>query len=413
MTMQAKIVSFAILSTDTGTKQVRGVGFTPQVILSLMCGRGESSDTAGRATINRGIGMGITGPSDQGLASHSTDAVGTSVCNVCDSPSLITVSGAGVEDGAADLSSIVSDGFDINITNAFPSDIQVVVLCLGGDSITNLAIGRLAATAATGAYTGASGLGFTPTFALFASNGRNSNGNLAHSRFSIGAATGSSNQIIAASSARNAQTTDISMSYALDSGTQAECAAMIDVDSLSDAVGLSSFGSGTINMNCTVFSFAMAPLYLALAGGNYAVGSFLTQTDTNDIPVTGVGFRPAAVLLISCNRAESSADTTTAVDQFSIGAFTSSESMALSTRENDATAGAQCSTAIDFDKCYINLDSAGAVQGLMAWVAMGSDGFTVKMATADNAANWVGYIAFGPGTAPAGTTGNLAWIAAA
>ena len=407
MATSAKIVAFSIAASEVATTviQVRGVGFTPLVVIPFYVGRAETVDTAGRATIDRGIGFATAVGTEQGVATHSTDAANPSVCNNVMSNDFITISSAGAQAGAAFLDALVSDGFDVEISNQFPNDIRVFALCLGGDSITDKMIGLVAGHTATGIYDAATTVGFTPTFVMLAHDSRTTVGVAAHSNFNIGAAINSTNQFVVRVSARNAQGAGhVAEGYALDT---VEISAHISGGPVADRISFHDFAPSTgtgFRFNSLEFTnSSIGGAYLALAGGDYAIGSLLTRTDTADITVSGLSFQPAAVILISACRTENTQDATSNPDQISIGAITADDSMCMSCRENHSTTGAETSTAIDYDKCYINLDSTGAVQGLMEKRSINSDGFTVGMTDTDPSASWVGYIAIGPAAAAAAT----------
>jgi hypothetical protein len=141
-----------------------------------------------------------------------------------------------------------------------------------------------------------------------------------------------------------------------------------------------------------------------------AVGNLLTQTDTTTpITVSGLGFEPKAVLLLSHCHAESTQDTLQDDDQWSIGAFTAADArQAMGIADDDAAATTSVSTAVEYDAAYANLNpGADAVQGLMDVQSVDSDGFTLIMDDADPSQNFVAYLALGEPTAGAAGGGGL------
>jgi hypothetical protein len=137
--------------------------------------------------------------------------------------------------------------------------------------------------------------------------------------------------------------------------------------------------------------------YLAIKGGNYAVGDFTTSTvlDT-DIVETGFGFSPKGALFISHNKAQSGLNAVQADDERSMGAFSSATARhAQCVVDVDAGATTVVGTAVEHDEVYCNLSTATAIEGLVDIQSVDSDGFTLNQDDPDPAASFVGYIAFG------------------
>lgn len=401
MPLLSKVGSF---SGGTGalssTVVITGLGFTPKALIFWYSGRSESSDTIGRASHYRGFGI-ATGDSSRAAAcSNSLDAQATTDANRAHSNAacILSVSAGSAVDGALDLQSLDTDGFTLVVDDVMPRDLRVSYLALGGDSITNATVGVFQEAAATGnqATTGA---GFQPDFLFFIHSvfGTAPAAGTTHSQMGIGAAVSSSQQACWCGDASNAAATSDTGTYCTD----ANCLGFIGnppTAIVSRATHVSMDADGfTLNWlerNSTRYVF-----YLALKGGNYRVGNFLTQTDTvTDIAQTGFGFRPSAAMLISHLTTESASDTAQAEDRLSVGAFSSlSDRNAQAVFDEDNLADSEVTTAIELDEVYINIASTSVVQGLMDVKSIDSDGFTMIMDDADPGQNYVWYMAFGPG----------------
>lgn len=408
MATQAKVVSFQITTGAVNTViQVRGVGFQPKVVIPFWCGRDNATDASGRASHTRGLGF-ATGTSNRAcINGQSTDAVATSQCDQDISASSLIATmlnqAAGGVNGRADFNGVDPDGFDVIIDDQFSASFRVFCLCLGGDSITNQTVGSFLEATATGNFDAVTTAGFTPTFAMVLSNGvTTAEGQLTHSAIAIGAAASAASQIVMSAGGRDNLGTTTCEHYATDS---TEVTGRTASGSVNDRCAFVDFSptSGTgFRLNKLNSANAIFCGYLAMAGASVAVGSFVTKTDTTSIPITGLGFKPAGVLLLSCCAAENTPGTLTADDFWSVGAFTSSSNqMNMAVMDaNGKVAGTVVATAIDYNACYTRLDTTGAVVGVMVADSMDTDGFTVHMSDADPDAAWVGYVAFGPFSDP-------------
>jgi hypothetical protein len=288
---------------------------------------------------------------------------------------------------------MLSTGFRIIIDTVFGHNLRVSYLALGGDSITNSITENILSEAIPSANWDIITTGFQPDFLLIIGGFDYSDTIGVESALCIGAAVSASSRWLVGGSARDAQATAVAKSYALD----IEALSFVLQGDLHDRHDFVQFLSNGFRMNCIEATGNRYCVYLALKGGNYAVGSLLTRTDGNDIVVSGLASRPAAVLLASHCQTESTQDTVQANDRLSVGAFTSvSERVAQAIHDVDAGTDSVVATAVEYDEAYINLDSTGAVQGLMDVKSVDATGFTMVMDDTDPSAAFVGYIAFGP-----------------
>ena len=389
--MSAHAGSFNITTAAaTSTVAVTGVGFQPTCILFWWSGRTESTDASGSADAQIGFGV-CGGTTIRGArTARYEDGVTTTVCSMYQSVlgAILEVDGTGALAGSADLSSFDSDGFTMVIDTQFTTNLRVSYLAL--DMITDVDI-QFVTHSATGSQA-VSGLGFAPD-ALMALGCWGTGETGATAGFMhVGAATGPSNEWSQYVWNRNGQSTTVADSYGYGGEITARSQTTGPPTTRAEVTSLDSDG---YTLNVLEAGATAATLYIALAGGQIAVGDTVTYTDTSNHGVTGVGFQPEGVLLVSVCEAEHAQDTETDDSKMSIGAFVGSSvrtAQAISSQNGLSTS--EVFTAIEHDEAYIRPDLADGVEGLMDAVSLDSDGFTVVMDDADPGAAFVGYIAF-------------------
>ena len=406
MALSAKTGAFNIgLGAATTTVPVTGVGFTPKVVIFWWSGRTESVDTAGRATLVQGVGWATSATDSRSYATRSADAAAISATDSGHrADACVLEQGDGAMVGWADLQSFDADGFTLEILDAFVTDLRVSYLAMGGADLTNAASVLWNSAAGVVPFTQAvTGFGFQPDFVLnlAGNNFGNPPVTAANMQFSIGMASGSANRYATSHQARDGQADTNTGAYGIDSEFIAYPAtANPTINARAD---FTSFDAGgfTITWSTAGSGFRNQTLGLKF-GGNVAVGSLLTQTDTTTaITVSGLAFKPAAVLFLSHAKAESTTGTAQDHQQWSLGAATSAtERTAQGTRDQDAAADSIVTTGLETDAVYMNLDGTGVV-ALMDLTAMNSDGFSAIMDDAEAAQTIVGYAAFGAAAAGA------------
>lgn len=389
-------------STGTGTVgttiPVTGVGFQPVAILFWWFGRADTSDAIGRKTMRRGFGVAVS-TSDRrcgvGVVADAAATSNTSGGNL-DDCCIATISGSSA-DGKVDLQSMDSDGFTLIIDDQMPVDVRVHYKALGGASLTNAKTGQFVSPGSAG-NADTTGVGFQPDFVLFFGGVRSVSGISVsgYDDFMIGAAVSSSQQAALTTSSEHNQGTMDSFSYCTDDEAVAMSSA-VDTNIVARADFVSFLADG-FRLNYAETPGARYNQYLALKGGNYAVGNLLTQTDTvTDITETGLGFKPTSALFVSHGMAKSTSDTAQNNSNTIIGAFSSLTNRgAQAGLDEDNLADSEVTTAIEFDAAYVNIATDSTIAGLMDVKSIDSDGFTMIMDDADPAQAFVWYVAFGP-----------------
>jgi hypothetical protein len=221
----------------------------------------------------------------------------------------------------------------------------------------------------------------------------------------IGVAT-NNGQAVWAGGSDNGAATMQTISYCTD----AECLAILSnaltgVDNRASFVQFLSNG-WRLNVTETASNNDLVH-WIAWKGGTYKVGSVTTQTDTvTDISSGSLGFAPGGALMISHGKAESSSDTAQNDDEWSIGAWSSiSSRIGFGTMDVNGAASSLVATSVQHAGVYANIDTSGAIEGVMDIHAVGSDDFTMRMSDADPSSAFVWYFATA-GTAAAPPPGE-------
>lgn len=404
MAMNAKVGTFLWDSATIagGTIVVTGVGFQPKAVIVFGSGRSDATDAIGRADAQHSFGFAVstTGRRTMGIWSDDANTTTDAIRGQHNGALALEVGTGSVITGLLDLQAFDVDGFTLVVDDQSVTSRRLSYLALGGD-MTNAAVGDFIPSSGTGNQA-VTGVGFQPSCLVFMSLFRQPMPGVGgNAGLGLGCAVSSTQGWVLAVMSDSNVATSNTHHYAQD----AECLAML----LADGSFNVRFTFVSMDTDGFTVSKVIAPTatnryvsFLALKGGNYAAGSLLTRTDTNDIAVTGLGFAPSAVLFGSCASAENTLGTSTAHSQSSIGITTSvTERVTHTHLDEDNQAVSDVTTAIEYDAVYANIDAASAIQGLMDLKSMDADGFTTVMDDTDPSANWVGWLAFGPAAAAA------------
>ncbi len=392
MALSAKVGNFA-LNTSTGNQAVTGVGFQPKLVLFF-----GSMNTADGIVVDFNLVIGAaTSSTARGHASiNDEDAVGTSdssrtiFTNSC--LRMLVPGSASSYLVIADFVSMDSDGFTINISNAPGSAYRIGYLALAGSDLTNVKVGSFTTPASTG-NNATTGVGFQPDGVLFFANGDILETDTNSAAFGLGFAVSTSQRAwTSLATPRSKITTETFRRQGTDG-----CIAYMDHDGSSvevhaDFVSFDTDGF-TLNFDATISGDGI--IYVALKGGQYAVGNLTTQTSTGNFSETGVGFQGSAGLFASfCNPASGSI---IAGLEMSLGIVTSStERFVVGGLSEDAQGTTDTDQFQDDGLVYGNYDHAQTLEGSADFVSWDSDGFTLNQVDADpTAGNEVIYLVIG------------------
>lgn len=409
MPLQAKVGSLTWLAADPvgTTYTVSGLAFQPKFVFLWTSGRGESVDTAGTANHRRGAGFFKDTTNRRAVCDFSQAAAANAVTARAhsDVACFITVSTDGTAiDGGLDVDAILSDGFRLIVDDAAPADLRIHYWALGGMTLSLVEIGSLQEPGATGDQD-VTVTGFTagaPDQALLfiaAPNAGTPPDPDSRGRFMLGAVAGNpiANAVLSVSSANGVTNMDTN-SYC----RAGECLAKVDwavpPANVSARASVTAWLANGFRLNWAELSSpanAAFYFYAALKGGQYAVGDFLTQTNTTQFS-EAVPFKPVAALFVSHCKAQSAADTAQVHDETSIGAATGpAERAAHGVIDEDGVGTSDVGTAVEHDEIYANLSLATAVEGLCDLVNFTEPGMDLVMDDADPAAAFVFYLAIG------------------
>lgn len=395
MAYSAIVGSFNLDTTKAAgqDQSVASVGFQPKIVLFWWSGSTGTADTVAGGNISPGFGAAISNASRFYVVGFSLDAAANSDTSFAqgNDAAIAIYSAAGTVDGLADFKSMDADGFTLTIDKQFTLAGRVSYLALGGDDLTNVAIGSKQRDADTG-NCAVTGVGFQPDAVLFAMTGLSgTTGGAANLFFSLGMATGASNQGVVAAASWDAKATSQAKGYGYNGEVIARVYSNNAVTCRDTFV---QFDADGFTLNQLEGTTRYYYYYVALKGGQYSVGDILTRTDGNDI-AENVGFQPTALLFASANRALSTQDAATNHNRISIGAATSTSNRACAAWSDEHNLA-------DTEVAYSNSDIAvyqniidDAESGAMDIKSVDASGFTAVMDNPDASACWVTYLAIG------------------
>jgi hypothetical protein len=402
MPLQAFVDAFNIGTGAVASTVVRtGYGFQPKACIYFWSGRTESVDTVNQLDLKGGVGFACS-PTDRRCISTQSDFGPTTMAtdrkhNNAQCIEALTITGT--VDGNADLQSFDSDGQTLVIDSQFTTNLRVHCLAIGGADLLDAATFQAQAPLAIGTAD-ITTLGFQPSAVLLSSIGLATAPAAATggARWSLGFATATSTQAVVASLDTDAVATSVAARYAFN----AECVAMmVSNSSITFRASLTSFLSTGLRLNWLEVDGTTQPYVfgLALRGGQYAVGSLSTASDTTTpMVVSGLGFAPVGVFMASHGATQDTQDTpNNGRLSMHVGAFTSPTNRGCQATVSLGSAGtANCAALLEHAACYCNVNAGlTAAERLLDVQSMDSGGFTCIMDAAVAGATIVYYLAMG------------------
>lgn len=397
MSAQCFVDSFRLTSSPPfGTIYTRtGYGFRPKFLFIWGSGFADADEVAGA---DARMNVGFATPNGQcALGTFHVDAgAATDTYRVHDDRVCwcSQTTGAGTTD--LTVASFDADGVTLVYGTLFGvgSSFRIHILALGGDDITNIGVAGVPAVAA--ATQDVDSFGFQPDMLFLASisNGTNFQQASAVASFSLGVVDTALNNAVIAHQSEDAVAT---------SNTKGYCRSGDSILTWGNTGAVDGRGRVTAwRPNGFTVTWDNQPggnniFAIAVKGVRCTVKTGTTQTDTTtNIAITGAGFTPIGGIVCGASRAQSTADIPTAHAMTSIGAFNSASSeKAAALWDENATAGAECANANEFDACLINISATDTLAGAMHVQSIDSDGVTFRMATADPAGNFFWTLLFG------------------
>ena len=394
MAVSSKVGSIT-QATSTGNQAYTGVGFEPKILIFF--GNTSTADGNGTGTsFNFGV---ATSSSDRRCMSiNGADAASRTItyasnvkCYSCFDNDLFATKLA-----EADLVTMDADGFTLNWTTADASARIVNYIAIGGSSVTNVQTGEETARTTTGTKA-TTGVGFQPDGMLYFFP------SLITAATLEGAETHRSFIGWASSTTARGVTGQRDITGAVEATRQQQTNGVIAFTNAADSAAfadLQSFDTDGFTLNWTTVTGSANYFYwVALKGVSIKAGSFNQATSTGNQATTGVGFKPASLILQSfCNTS-----TTSVVShkRCSFGAGSSASARGcVWAGSTDAASPAVRKTNLDRTKIIKLMTEASGgptVDAAADLVTLDSDGFTLDWTTVDATAREVLYLAIGPG----------------
>lgn len=387
-------------NTATGNQSITGLGFQPKIIFFM-----ANNKTADGAAVHceRLFGVAISSSdrrvsfgsfSDGGAANENCAHELDTACLTFLSPNSSTVL------AQADFVSMDSDGFTVNWTTADATARVINFVALGGSGLTNVKSGHAAEKATTGnqAYTG---IGFQPDCVLMFYNISNT---IAPPRLTQGIAANPRGRLgWAVSSSQRGGFTDLlsfsgtSLMKTYQRSSSAYSRIQSAGASMSAEADLVSMDADGFTLNWTTASATAVFFYIALKGCQVSAGSFNQATSTGHQGLTGVGFKPIAVMMQSINQATSSSIQGSVRSSWGMASGPSNR-CSLWKGAVDGGANNNCSQDLDRTKVLKMMTANGAsptTQAAADFVSFGQNGFTINNTTVDGTSREVLYLLFG------------------
>lgn len=427
MATQMKSVLTTISSALTGgqTFDVTGFGFQPKAYIVIINGRADGSDAVGRANAQYGIGFFATKHTSVVCDWEDAGASAVGRSNISSTEYLLALEPTNGVFHTLVHNSFLPDGIRFEVDIQFAADKKMLVIGFGGDDIINVWNGFKLTPTATGDedYTG---LGFDPgddTLLIFAAApdafnadpdpNTSGSGNVAQMMFGAVHTGDATNQYVTAMNSDIGAATMLTDSYS----KKGECVANVPTAGGNPNIRASFVQSISDGFRLTfpeVQGTTRPFMVLAIKGGNFKLGDFVTKTnDTDDIVVSDLGFVPSSALFVSHCLPESASDVSDAGARLSMGACNgTTDEVALAFYDEDNTANQETNTAIRHSDVYGNIADDGTIQGAMRAQSFDTDGFKMRMSDADPSAALVWFITGGePLLEPRGGFGggNQAW----
>ena len=370
------------------TQPITGLSFTPKVIL-FQSGGAQSSTSGG---IQHGLGFGIVN-NEASVSYINSDTVASSAASMGLSAGKCIIIGDTAEtaDFEADLLSTDSGGFTLDWTTASAFVRGANYLALGGDDLTGFFVGTFNSPSATGTQI-ITGLAFQPEALLFlGSIGSTGTGYVVNGRLTFSAAVAASNEWTSnfvsadAAAAGDEQSNQVSNKI---------CQYISAALAINAEANLVSMDSGGFTLSWTTAA-ARKFIYLALAGGQYAIGTYNQPSATGTQSIIGLPFQPNALISFSDGKvAHTSPNVNT---NYYTGSVTSSGNVGSRSMSAINAADPTQTNKYDSGSKFIAHITAGTpiVDSEADFDTFDSGGFTIDWTTADATARNMLYLAFG------------------
>lgn len=400
MSLRSRVTLFRTgtgIATSTVTV-AHGLGVAPKVLLFFLGGTAGANPMPFAALGAWRPGFGFVNcipgtPVNVGVGSQAAtgqpagtrgarSAISTTSCVILPAPTATTINGAG------HVSAVNATDFTFTIDIAFGNSLDVHVLALGGEDITNVFVGTTTVPGSTGTAD-VTGLGFNP-----AGGGRSlllighqsataADTATVPCRVAIGAALSSSERCVTAVGVRNAVSPTVCDRYNYDGECVAGCT-LTTPGAVLDRADFSAWITDGFRLNwLEVGTTAILP-FCVIEGPRFAIKKATTSASANgQVGVTGAGFSPQAGIILGTSDVLSTQDAA-ATDGaiWSVGYFDAvyGQMSGAATDPSGVTTTAPAEGR--GNEVYEGLTSAGAVENTMALQTRDADGATYVMTSA-------------------------------
>lgn len=399
MALSAKVVTFTPSAGIVGTTQaITGVGFQPKAILFYFGGSNAVVDQHISIDAYFGAGLAVSATKRAAVANFIGDALATMNTQTAhrdDCCLFLEDAAGGGSIGRWDLVSMDVDGFTLIVDQAAGATPprRVTALCLGGADITDADLIRFNGPGAIGTQDVA-GLAFQPDMLFFLTSGEAGTPTdtdptarmclgMANAALEQGVLWGYSEDNTANSTTRRYLANDVCLMYRDNT--------------------LNPYRASLVQMNVDGFRLnwthlvSSLPMYcLAIKGGAWKIGASATLTVVGSLPLTGFGFQPKALMLLSHANAGLNGGVAESNNMsFSVGmGISAAEQWLHSTHEQNAQATSNVWVSIDDDEMYLSASNT-AITGLMELTTLDADGATLQQGDADPTARNFLYLGMG------------------
>jgi hypothetical protein len=378
-----KVGKFTV-NISTGAQAITGVGFQPKLVFfwghelannsgnELRRAFGCATSSTARWCTSTGVRC-STSPVQQ---QHFY----TNRCLAWD------VAPTGAARVALDFTSMDADGFTVNVVTALTVDIYY--FAVGGTDVS-AKVGTFNSSTTSGATQSVTGVGFQPSLVLFSRDATNTTTTSQNeSHWAVGMATSTSARATTGFYCEGNNPSPVHSFQRTD-----KVAAMISSSAFNQTADISSFDADGFSL-----SWDLAPAtaaiygYVALGGSAvYNVFNFSGRTTNGLQAVTGVGFKPQAIVMFSNGQSASNSLIRTG-DHLLTGAATATVTGStchwIPSSSSSTTMPLQ---GFSDEAVYIKRDETGVTNLVSVgyWSSFDTDGFTLNWTSTDGVANHI------------------------
>lgn len=418
MALSTKTGTLIQPNATTGNQAIAGLGFTPKVVLFWSSGTIAATTLTAHAQVSTGVA--ISAADQRVSAASAQDATSAALTgrranNTACIAFLNPASSTQVVLATAALVSMDGDGFTINWTVCDAVQRRIHWLALGGADITQVAGGSTASPTSAVAPTNTVpvSVGFAPDLLIFLPTDLTTfPGNSANSGHGFGFAARNGQAGVAENALSGANPTSAGRYQRTDRALTG-FGYIAGVATINCQAQVSSFDAAGFTL--TYDAVGTAPIYteyVAIAGLQAAVNTISApSTSGHDASNRGLGFTPAALLMLSHNGATGT--TVQASQHFLLGAATANadQRSAYMGNANNATGGSIAKAYSDATKLinvFVETPSPSGAQSVIASLSgLVADGFDLDwtIPVGDVSTHQYAYMAIGPALAVTNPTG--------